>query len=231
MRKLGLIGGMSWISTRTYYETINRLIQRKVEPRASAPLIIDSLDYREVSLPSDEAEWERAGEILSESGKRLRDAGAEGLLIGANVMHKVFDQVSDAVDIPVLHVADCVGERMKAAEVTNAALLGTKTIMTESFFRSRLVSHGIDILPPDMDNIDALDRTISEELKLGKVTRDAERLLKTIITCHDQDGAKSIVLACTELELVVDTDANVLPIYDASRIHCEAAVDWILGEG
>ena len=146
-------------------------------------------------------------------------------------MHKVYDQVAETVDIPVLHVADCVGERMKGAEVPNAALLGTRTIMTESFFRSRLVAHGIDILPPDMDNIDELDRVIAEELKLGKATRNAERLLKTIITCHDQDGAKAIVLACTELEMVVDTDANVLPIYDASRIHCEAAVDWILGTG
>lgn len=228
MRKLGIIGGMSWISTRTYYEQINRLIQRRIEPLASAPLIIDSLDFRSLGSLADQASWDAAADTLASTAVRLQNAGAEGLLIAANVMHRIYDQVAAAVEIPVIHVADCVGQRMKAAGVENAALLGTRTTMTESFYRRRLVAHGIDILPPDMDNIDELDRVIAEELKLGKATRDAERLLKTIITCHDQDGAKAIVLACTELELVVDTDANVLPIFNAAQIHCEAAVDWIL---
>jgi aspartate racemase len=101
--------------------------------------------------------------------------------------------------------------------------------MTESFFRRRLVSHGIDLLPPDMGNVETLDRIIYDELMVGKVTRDAERALKTMITVKEQEGAEAIVLACTELELVVDVDANVLPIYDSTRIHAEKAAEWILG--
>ncbi len=228
MRKLGIIGGMSWISTRTYYQQINQLVQRRAGPKASAPILLDSLDYRTVSDLSDETDWEAAAGVLAQSAKRLEDGGAQRLLIAANVMHRAFDAVADAVDVPVIHIADCIGERMKAAEASNAALLGTRAVMTESFFRRRLVAHGIDLLPPDMDNIDELDRIISEQLKLGKATRDAERLLKTIITRYEQSGAQSVVLACTELELVVDVDANVLPIFDGARIHCEAAVDWLL---
>ena len=136
-----------------------------------------------------------------------------------------------AAGVPVLHIADCVGDAMEAAQATNAALIGTGNVMTESFYRRRLVAHGIDLLPPDMDNVEALDRIIYDELMIGKVTRDAERALKTMITVKEQEGAEAVVLACTELELVVDVDANVLPIYDSTRIHAEKAAEWILGAG
>ncbi len=145
-------------------------------------------------------------------------------------MHKVYDTVAAAVSVPIFHIADCVGERMKADGVVTAALFGTSNVMTESFYRRRLVAHGIDLLPPDMENVEALDRIIYDELVVGKVTRDAERALKTMITVKEQEGAEAIVLACTELELVVDVDANVLPIYDSTRIHAEKAAEWILGQ-
>ncbi|MDC0887046.1 amino acid racemase [Altererythrobacter sp.] len=230
MRKLGLIGGMSWISTRTYYEQINRLVQKQCGARASAPLLIESLDYRDFSNLENEADWERVTQLLIASAKRLEQAGAGAIAITANAMHKVFDQVSNEVSVPVLHIGDCTGARMQANNAGQAAILGTRSVMTESFLRQRLVSHGIDLLPPDPSDVDQLDRLIAEELKLGKASRDAERLLKTIITKYEQQGAKSIVLACTELELVVDVDANVLPIFDSSRIHCEAGAEWILAD-
>ena len=110
-----------------------------------------------------------------------------------------------------------------------AALFGTSNLMTESFYRRRLVSHGIDLLPPDMENVETLDRIIYDELVVGKATRDAERALKTMLTEIDKDGAQAVVLACTELEMVVDVDANVLPIYDSTRIHAQKAAEWILG--
>ena len=144
-------------------------------------------------------------------------------------MHKYYDRVVAAVGIPVIHVADCLGARMAREGVTNAALIGRRNVMTESFFRERLVSHGIDLMPPNMDNVEVIDRIIYEELMVGKASRDAQRALKTIITQKEQAGAKAIVLACTELELVVDIDANVLPIFDSTRTHCDAAVDWMMG--
>ena len=221
---------MSWVSTRTYYDWINRLVQRRTEPLASAPLIIDSLDFRRLHGLHEAEDWARAAQVLGESARQLEGAGATAIVIGANSMHKVYDEVAAQVDIPIIHIAECVGQRMKEVGVGSAALLGTRNVMTENFYRQRLVAHGIDLLPPDMDNVEALDRIIYDELMLGKATRDAERALKTIITRKEQDGAEAIVLACTELEMVIDVDANVLPIFDSARIHCEAAVDWIMGE-
>ncbi len=229
MRKLGLIGGMSWVSTRTYYEHINRIVQQRAGNHASAPLLIESLDFSELyGLKSDE-DWERAAGVLGESARRLEQAGAGAIVIGANSMHQVYDKVAQGVGIPILHIAECVGERMGADGIKSAALFGTSNVMTASFYRRRLVAHGVDLLPPEPDNVAELDRIIYEQLIVGKATREAERALKTMITVKEQDGAEAIVLACTELEMIVDVDANVLPIYDCTRIHAEAAAEWILG--
>jgi aspartate racemase len=229
LRKLGIIGGMSWVSTGTYYERINRLVQKREAPMASAPLLIESLNFAELHAIREDEGWHRAAGILSESAKRLEGAGAEGLVIGANSMHKVYDEVAASVAIPILHIADHVGMALKEAGHSNAALIGTRNVMTESFYRRRLVAHGIDLLPPRMANVELLDRIIYDELMVGKVTRDAERTLKTIITAKAQEGAEAIVIACTELDLVVDVDANVLPVFEGTRIHCRAAVDWMFG--
>lgn len=231
MRKLGLVGGMSWVSTRSYYAHLNRHIQARAGPRASAPLLIESLDFSLLYRLQNAEDWDRAAEILSDSARRLTMAGAGALIIGANSMHRVYEKVAESVDVPIFHIADCVGRKMAEDGVGNAALIGTRNVMTESFYRRRLVAHGVDLLPPDLGNVEELDRIIYEELMLGKVTRDAERQLKTMITMKEQDGAEAIVLACTELELVVDVDANVLPIYDSTRIHAEHAGEWIMGAG
>lgn len=229
MRKLGLIGGMSWVSTRTYYEHINRIVQARTDLRSSAPLLIESLDFSQLYALHDEKDWERAARILIASARRLEKCGAGALIIGANSMHHEYDKVAEAVSVPILHIAECVGERMAADGVETAALLGTSNVMTESFYRRRLVAHGVDLLPPDLDVVEELDKIIYEQLMIGKATRDAERTLKTIITVKEKEGAQAIVLACTELEMVVDVDANVLPIYDSTRIHAEKAAEWILG--
>lgn len=229
MRKLGLIGGMSWVSTRTYYEHINRIVQQRTDRRTSAPLLIESLDFSQLYAVHQDDDWERAAGILSASARRLEQAGAGALIIGANSMHRVYDQVAAAVEIPIFHIADCVGERMAADKIDKAALLGTSNVMTESFYRRRLVAHGVDLLPPDLDMSEDLDNIIYEQLMVGKATRDAERTLKTIITIKEKAGAQAVVLACTELEMIVDVDANILPIYDSARIHAEKAAQWILG--
>ncbi|NCP14960.1 MAG: amino acid racemase [Sphingomonadales bacterium] len=228
MRKLGIIGGMSWVSTATYYERINRIVQKRAAPMASAPLLIESLDFCQLYALREERDWQRAAGVLTDSARRLEAAGAQALIIGANSMHRLYDDVAAAVDIPILHIAECVGLEMKRLAVNNAAVLGTRNVMTESFYRKRLVAHGIDLLPPNLDYVEMMDKIIYDELMVGKVTREAERTMKTIITNKAQEGAEAIILACTELDLVVDVNANVLPIFDSTRIHCEAAADWIL---
>jgi len=228
LRKLGIIGGMSWISTRAYYERINKFVQKHGAPLASPPLLIESLDYAPIAAAKQADDWDAIATMLVDSARRLENAGAEGLVIAANAMHKVYDRLTEAVSIPVLHIADSVGAAMEDAECDSAALLGTRFVMTESFYRQRLVAHGVNLLPPNPDDVEMVDGIIYKELMLGRVTRSAERALKTIITMKEKEGAEAIVLACTELELVVDTDANVLPVFDSTDIHCRAAAEWIL---
>ena len=230
MRKIGLIGGMSWLSTRTYYEHINRMVQARAGLGASAPLLIESLDYASLSRLSGAEEWQRAAGVLADSARRLEQAGATALLIGANAMHKVYDQVAGAVSVPVLHIAECVAARMADKGVKKAALIGTRNVMLEGFYRQKLIARDIELLPPEMQFVETLDRIIYDELMQGRASRQAERELKTILTNLQQDGAEAVVLGCTELEMIVDVDANVLPIYDCTRIHAQAAVDWIMGD-
>ena len=230
MRKLGLIGGMSWVSTRSYYEQINLHIQRKVDPRASAPMVIESLDFQEIYRLQSPDDWARAAGVLGAAAKRLEAAGAEMIVIGANSMHKVYREVSEQVSVPILHIAECVGEALAAKGVKRAALVGTKNVMMESFYRRRLVAHGVDLIAPEMAQVEMLDRIIYDDLMFGRTTREAERDLRSMFTDMERQGADAVILASTELGLVVDVDANVLPIFDCTRIHAERAAKWIIGE-
>lgn len=225
-----MIGGMSWVSTRSYYEHINEAFQRRSGPMASAPLLMESLDFTQLSKLEADEDWERAAAVLIDSAQRLERAGAGTLIIAANSMHRVYDEVAKAVNVPILHIADCVGAKMAKDNCTSAAIIGTGNVMTEGFYRERLIDHGVSLIPPKFRNVETLNRIIYGELMQGKVTRDSQRDLKSIITVKEQEGAEAIVLACTELELIVDVDANILPIYDSARIHCEAATDWLLAE-
>jgi aspartate racemase len=230
MRKLGLIGGMSWYSSETYYNRINKQVVRRTNGTCNAPLIIESLNFCDIQKASSDADWDRVAAVLVASAKRLEKAGATAILICANSMHKVHDRVAEAVKVPVIHIADAVGEKMKAANIQSAALLGTANVMAENWYRQRLVKHGVTLLPAEMDDVKELDRIIYDELMVGKISRNSERLLKTLITEIDQEGIKAVVLGCTELDMIVDTKANVLPIYDSTEIHADAGVDWILGD-
>ena len=229
MRKLGLIGGMSWYSSETYYNRINKQVVRRTEGTCNAPLVMESLNFCDIQKATSDADWDNVAEVLIAAARRLEAADATEILICANSMHKVHDRVAAEVSVPVIHIADAVGAKMKAAGVQSAALLGTSNVMAENWYRQRLVKHGVTLLPAEVDDVKELDRIIYEELMVGKATRTSERLLKTMITEIDQEGIKAVVLGCTELDMIVDTKANVLPIYDSTEIHADAGVDWILG--
>ena len=229
MRKLGLIGGVSWISTRAYYENINRQVQKLGNAVASAPMVIESLDFSQIYQAKQDDDWDTITELVVEAAQRLRGSGADGIAISSSMLHQLYDEIDQAVDIPVLHIADAVGEHLADKNIGDAALLGTRAVMTGSFYRQRLVSHGLSLLAPNMQDVELVDGIIYKELIFGRVTRDAERALKTIVTTKDKAGARAIILASTELGLVVDTKANVLPVFDSTEIHCNALSDWILG--
>ena len=229
MRKLGLIGGMSWVSTAMYYEQINKGVAKRVGGLASAPLLIESLDFAEIAELQSAGEWERLSGIVGGSARRLEAAGAEGLILCTNTMHKLYDEVAASVSIPILHIGDVTAERLAADGVRRAGLIGTRFTMGEGFYRSRLEAQGIAVSIPDPATAQEIDRIIFEELAKGQVLRQSERRLKTCITEMGKARQQAVVLGCTELVMIVDPGANVLPIYDTTALHAKAAVDWILG--
>ncbi|HEX7877149.1 MAG TPA: amino acid racemase [Sphingobium sp.] len=230
MHKLGLIGGLSWTSTARYYQIINQAVYRAKGGQHSAPLIIESLDFADIGRSTTEEEWSYAAQVLIASARRLEQSGAKALLICANSMHRVYDEVQAGVDTPIINIADAVGRKMKADGIQRGALIGTRNVMTEKFYRQRLVGHGISLLPPDMELAERIDRIVYEELTVGKVNRDSERYMRSELTDIAKQNVQAAILACTELEMIVDVKANVLPIYDGTAIHARAGVDVILGE-
>lgn len=229
MHKLGLIGGLSWTSTARYYEIINKGVHRARGGQHSAPLLIDSLDFAEVARCATENDWDCAASQLIGAAQRLEQGGAKTVLICANSMHRVYDRVQAAIDVPILHIAEVVGKKMQADGIEKAALIGTRNVMTEKFYRQRLVSHGVSLLPADMELADRIDRIVYDELTVGKINRESERYMKSELTDIAKQDVQAVVLACTELELIVDVKANVLPIYDCTSIHAKAGVEFILG--
>jgi aspartate racemase len=230
MRKIGLIGGISWASTELYYRHLNKGVQKRLGTACSAPILMESLNYCDLSRLSSPEQWAHAKEVLVETAKRLEGGGATALMIAANSMHKVADEVSAAISIPLIHIVDETGKAMKADRVKAAAVIGTHNVMTESWFRQRLVRHGLMLAPYDASRATAIDRIIYDELMQGKVSEASRREMRTFITDIAKQDIQAIILASTELVMLVDPDANILPIYDTTRIHVAAGIDWILGD-
>jgi aspartate racemase len=227
MRKLGMIGGTSWFSTAMYYEQINRGVAQRVGGLSSAPLLIESLDLAPIAKLELADEWGEVAKILCASARRLEAAGAQGLVLCSNTTHKVADEVSAAISIPLIHIGDVTADRLAADGVKRAALLGTRFTMGEGFIHERLESRGIAVTLPDRGTAEEIDRIIFEELARGQVLRNSQRRLKTCLTEMAQARQQAVVLGCTELVLLVDPGASVLPAYDTTALHARAAVEWI----
>ena len=228
LRKLGIIGGTSWHSTALYYDHINRGVAQRMGGLHSARLSIESLDLAPIAKMELSGDWDGVAKETIDAAKRLQASGAEGLIISSNTGHKVFDAVAANIDIPMLHIGDAVADRLVADRQNRVALLGTRFTMTEGHVRDRLERRGISLVPIDPAWTKEVDRIIFDELTLGRVTRDSQRKLKTLITELAKQKAQAVVLGCTELVLAVETRANVLPVYDSTVIHARAAVDWIV---
>ncbi len=231
MRILGLIGGMSWVSTATYYERINSGVAQAMGKRHSAPLLIDSLDFEPIAAAQAAGEWQELAQTISHSGRRLVAAGAEGLLICSNTMHKLYGQLTRSVNVPVLHIADPTAAAMRQAGIDRAALFGTRFTMNEEFLVERFAEMGVKLLPPDEEAVRNIDRIIFEELVRNERRVESQRYMKSLLFEMQKRGDKAVVLGCTELSMVVNTVSNVMPIYDSTAMHADAALKWILGEG
>ncbi len=228
MRKLGLIGGMSWVSTAMYYQAINKAVAKRLGGMSSAPLLIESHDFAPMAALQAAGDWDGWGDMLAESAQRLADAGAEGLLLCSNTAHRVYDRVADAVDIPVLHIGDVTAERLVKDGVSRTGLIGTRFTMNEDFYRARIEQAGISVQLPDPPTAAEIDRIIYEELVRGQVSRNSQRVLKTCLTEFAKARNQAVILGCTELVLLVDPGASFVPVYDTTALHSQAAVEWIL---
>lgn len=222
---------MSYVSTAIYYQAINKGVNRRRGGLASAPLILDSFDFEPIARMQAEGDWDGLAEQLIASARRLERAGAAGLLICTNTMHKLYDRVAASVDIPIIHIGEVTAARLARDGVGRAGLIGTRFTMGESFYRERLEARGITISVPDPVTAKEIDRIIFEELTRGIVSRVSQRTLKTCLTIMGQARNQAVILGCTELVMLVDPTANVIPVYDTTQIHSDAAVDWILDEG
>ena len=221
---------MSWVSTAMYYQAINKGVAKRLGGLASAPLLLESLDFAEVGRLQAAGEWEALSELMIASARRLEKAGAEALILCSNTAHRMHDWIDGEIKIPMLHIGDVTAAKLNADGVKRAGLIGTRVTMTENFYRDRLEAHGIAISVPDSAMQQEIDRIIFEELARGQVSRVAQRTLKTCITMLAQARNQAVILGCTELVMLADPGANVVPVYDTTALHARSAVDWILAE-
>jgi aspartate racemase len=225
-----MIGGTSWLSTALYYEQINKAVAKARGGLSSAPLAIESLDLAPVAEQELAGEWDKVGATLAAAARRLEASGAEAIILCSNTSHKAAPAVEAAVEVPLLHIADATAERLASDGIGKAGLIGTRFTMTESFFRERLEARGIVLTLPDPATAAEIDRIIFEELARGQVSRSSQRRLKTCLTEMAKARQQAVILGCTELVLLVDPGASVIPLYDTTAIHAAAAARWILEE-
>jgi aspartate racemase len=229
MRKLGIVGGTSWSSTALYYDHINRAVARRLGGLHSARLVIESLDFEsDYARFHRSGDWDSANRVVADAAARLKAAGAEGILLASNTMHKAVEEVREAASLPIVDIREATAAELVADRRSRIALLGTRFTMTEPFAREAYEERGIVVQELSPEWRAEVDRIIYEELAAGHVVRDSQRKLKTLIVELSRQRVQAVVLGCTELILAVDARANVLPVYDTTAIHARAAVEWML---
>jgi aspartate racemase len=228
MRTLGVIGGMSWDSTATYYRVLNEEVRRRLGGHSCASVIIVSLDFQQIRLLQQRGAWDEAADLLADAGRRLQAAGADAVLLATNLMHKVAPAIEAAVDVPFLHIADAVGAEAARRGVDRVGLLGTRWVMEETFYADRLRRWGVDVVVPDEAARAEVDRVVFEELTLGRITDAARATYVDVVRDLAARGAQAVVLACTEIGLLLGPDDVDVPLLDSATLHALAAVDHAL---
>lgn len=228
MKTIGLIGGMSWVSTLDYYRLLNQEVQRRLGGLHSARVILNSLDFAPLAEAQKTGDWEKVADILTTAAVALETAGAELLLIGTNTMHRVADTVQARVHIPLIHIADTVGDDIRDAGLQRVGLLGTRATMEQDFYAQRLAGKGLQVLTPPAAERERLDRLIFEELCRGIVTEAARSFVLSLIRELQQQGAQGVILGCTELGGVAPEQSPPVRLFDSARIHTLKAVELAL---
>ena len=223
LKTIGLIGGMSWESTVTYYKIINETVKEKLGGLHSAKCILYSVDFQEIEECQANGNWEKSGEILGEAANNLEKAGVDFIVICTNTMHKVVNQIKEKISIPILHIAEMTAEKILEKGLKNIALLGTKYTMEQDFYKSKLIEKGINVIIPDKNDIEIINEVIYDELCLGTINSDSKKKFLEIVDKLRSKGAEGIILGCTEIGLLIKNEDTDVPLFDTAIIHAEQA--------
>ena len=228
MKTIGLIGGMSWESSATYYQIINQTIKEELGGLHSAKSILYSVDFQEIEHYQANGDWDKSAEVLSNAAISLEKAGADFILICTNTMHKVAPQIQSKIQIPILHIADLTAEELLKKSIKKVALLGTKYTMEQNFYKNRLTEKGIEVIIPNDDDRAVVNQTIYEELCLGIISPSSKKKFLEIIMKLSTQGAEGIILGCTEIGLLVQQQDTKVPLFDTTLIHAKSAALYAL---
>lgn len=231
MKTIGLIGGMSWESTVTYYQIVNETVKRELGGLHSAKVLLYSVDFAEIEEYQAKGEWDKSARVLSQAAINLEKAGADFIVICTNTMHKVAPEIQKEISIPVIHIAEATADELRKHGITKVGLLGTKYTMTQEFYKSKLIEVGIDVLIPDEEGITTVNDVIYKELCLGIISEQSKKKFVSVIEDLQREGAQGVILGCTEIGLLIGQEDTALPVFDTTQIHAtKAALLAIEGE-
>lgn len=223
MKTIGLIGGMSWESTVTYYQIINETVKKELGGLHSAKLLLYSVDFAEIEKYQANGEWDKSAQVLSQAAVNLENAGADFIVICTNTMHKVAPQVQKHIKVPMIHIAEATADVLKSQNITKVGLLGTKYTMTQDFYKDKLIEAGIEVVIPDSEGVEIVNEIIYKELCLGIVSKTSKKRYIEIIEDLKKRGAQGVILGCTEIGLLIQQEDTELPVFDTTLIHARKA--------
>jgi aspartate racemase len=230
VKTIGLIGGMSWESTASYYRIVNEEIRRRLGGFTSAKCILYSVDFGEIEQMQTSGDWEASGALLNRAAKSLEAAGADFFIVCTNTMHKVADLITRDVHIPFLHIADMTADAIIEKGIRSVGLLGTKYTMSDNFYSSRLEERGLEVIVPSASDQEIVNRIVYEELCAGVIKDSSRQEFKRVIASLIDKGIEGVVLGCTEIGLLISPDDVTIPVFDTAEIHALRTVDYALGD-
>lgn len=230
MKKIGIIGGMSYESSLHYYERINTLINQKLGKLYTAEIIMYSVNFQSIEPYMRKNDWYKIERKLCDIAQKLEASGADIIVIATNTMHKLADKIQKYINIPILHIADCVATECKKQNITNVGLLGTKYTMTEDFLKYRLQKNGLNVSVPNKnEDIEKIDKVIFKELCIGKISKSSKDFYIQVINDMVKEyGIEGVILGCTEIEMLISQEDLDIPIFDTTKAHIDAVVNYIL---
>jgi aspartate racemase len=229
VKTIGLLGGMSWESSILYYQIINETVRERLGGLHSAQSLMYSFDFAEIEALQMADDWDGATHRMIHAARQVERGGADCLVICTNTMHKMADDVQNAIDIPLIHIADAAAQAIKAQGMTSIGLLGTRFTMEQDFYRGRLeTAHELGVLVPDDEGRALVHNIIYDELVVGDIRDTSRTQYQTVIDVLVGEGAQGVILGCTEIGLLIKPEHSPVPVFDTTYLHAVAAVEWAL---